>query len=470
MKNNSEESGKTGRLFNTKSRYNLSLYILIPFIFMGMSVLSGIIAFQFSKSHYELSGNFILWGVIGVGGALLCGLAITALILRPMRRFVKEAEKLPVFADALTNKKSPKANEIDYFNLISKEVTKLLSTVKAKELFPETIGQSEVMRGLFSQILKVAPTDATVLIMGESGTGKELAAASIYDHSLRRDKPFVKLNCVAIPEGLLESELFGHEKGAFTGAVSRKIGKFEMADGGTILLDEIGDMPLSTQAKLLRVLQEREFERVGGTETISVDVRFIAASNKNLPEMVKRGEFREDLYYRINVFTLVLPPLRERKEDIPLLVEYFLEKAPKETRISSETSRVIDKLMEYKWPGNVRELRNIVERAVLMSDEKRIIEPADIINIDMEIKERGEKEAEKGKKKEEETESGRRELCKIGEASIDNRLKGLEKKLIVDALINTKGVQSKAAELLGIKERSLWHRIKKYEIDPASFK
>jgi len=156
-----------------------------------------------------------------------------------MRRFVKEAEKLPVFAAALADKTSLKTNELDYFSLISREVTKLLSTVKAKELFPETIGQSEAMRGLFSQILKVAPTDATVLIMGESGTGKELAATSIYDHSLRKDKPFVKLNCVAIPEGLLESELFGHEKGAFTGAVSRKIGKFEMADGGTILLDEI---------------------------------------------------------------------------------------------------------------------------------------------------------------------------------------------------------------------------------------
>ena len=461
MKNKSEKSGETGGLFSSKSRYNLSLYILIPFIFMGMSVLSGIIAFQFSKSPYKLSGDFILWGVIGVALALLCGLAITALILGPMRRFVKEAEKLPLFADALTDKTSLKANEIDYFNLISREVTKLLSKVKAKELFPETIGQSEVMRGLFSQILKVAPTDSTVLIMGESGTGKELAATSIYDHSLRKDKPFVKLNCVAIPEGLLESELFGHEKGAFTGAESRKIGKFEMADGGTILLDEIGDMPLSTQAKLLRVLQEREFERVGGTETIRVDVRFIAASNKNLPEMVKRGEFREDLYYRINVFTLVLPPLRERKEDIPLLVEYFLEKAPRETRISPGTSKALEKLMGYKWPGNVRELRNIVERAALMSEDG-IIEPADIINIDLEIKEQGRDE------------NHGQELRETGEGEtsidIDNKLQKLEKKLIVDALINTKGVQSKAAELLGIKERSLWHRIKKYNIDPASFK
>ena len=459
MKNKSEESGgKAGGLFGGKSRYNLSLYILIPFIFMGMSVLSGIIAFQFSKS--PAPSGFMLWVIIGVGIALLCGMAITVLILGPMQRFVKEAEKLPLFGDALSDKTSLKINEIDYFNLVSREVTKLLSKVEAKELFPETIGQSEAMRGLFSQILKVAPTDATVLIMGESGTGKELAATSIYNHSLRKDKPFVKLNCVAIPEGLLESELFGHEKGAFTGAVSRKIGKFEMADGGTILLDEIGDMPLSTQAKLLRVLQEREFERVGGTQTIKVDVRFIAASNKNLFELVKRGEFREDLYYRINVFTMIMPPLRERKEDIPLLVEYFLKEAPKEARISSGTSKAIEMLMKYGWPGNVRELRNIVERAVLMSEDGTI-DPADIINMDM------------GVKKHDGDESHEQELellHEIGEGSVDNRLQKLEKKFIIAALINAGGVQARAAELLGIKERSLWHRIKKYDIDPASFK
>jgi len=457
MKNKTEKSGGTGRLFSSKSKYNLSLYILIPFIFMGMSVLSGIIAFQLSKS-YTLSEDFVLWSLIGVGLAFLCGLAITVLILGPMRRFVKEAEKLPLFPDTLTDKTSLKVNEIDHFNLVSREVTKLLSKVKAKELFPEMIGQSEVMRGLFSQILKVAPTDATALIMGESGTGKELVATSIYNYSLRKDKPFVKLNCVAIPEGLLESELFGHEKGSFTGAVSRKIGKFEMADGGTILLDEIGDMPLSTQAKLLRVLQEREFERVGGTQTIQVDVRFIAASNKNLFELVKRGEFREDLYYRINVFTIIIPPLRERKEDISSLVEYFLKEAPRETRIAPGTSQAMENLIKYEWPGNVRELRNIVERAVLMSEDG-IIEPADIINMDMQVKDH---DGDKSREPE--------LLHETGEGSVDHKLKKLEKKLIVAALIETGGVQARAAELLGIKERSLWHRIKKYDIDPASFK
>ena len=469
-KNNNQASDQTAtsdqriiNLFSGKLKYNVSLYILVPVIFTGLSVLSVIIAFQYSKYHVKgitPSWEITTWLVVIIVLTFMCALLITWLILRPMKKFVEEVEKLPAFSETLTEKKSRKDNELDSFNMFFKEVTKLLSKVEAKELFPEIIGQSPVMRGMFNQVMKVASTDATVLIMGESGTGKELIATSIYNHSLRKDKPFVKLSCVAIPDALLESELFGHEKGAFTGATSRKIGKFEWADGGTILLDEIGDMVLETQAKLLRVLQEREFERVGGTRPIKIDVRFIAASNKNLSNMVETGEFREDLYYRLNVFTLVLPPLSERKEDIPLLVSHFLETAPKPARISSNALEI---LLNYSWPGNVRELQNTVERIALMAEDG-IIEPYDIpANI---LTSSGMEGIDYSKDRR----KAQDELHEIEKISIDDRLRDLEKKLIIDALISTSGIQARAAELLGIKERSLWHRIKKYEIDPGSLK
>lgn len=440
-----------------KHRYDVSLYILIPIIFSGMSVLTGIIAFQFSK-HYpqgvKLSGDIAVWAAVVIVITLLCGFIITRLILSPMKKFVEEAEKMPFFSKSLAERKFLNVNEIDHFNLVFKEVTSLLDKVKAKELFPEIIGQSRVMRGLFSQIMKVASTDTTVLIMGDSGTGKELIATSIHNHSPRKDKPFVKLSCVAIPEGLLESELFGHEKEAFPGATSQKIGKFELANEGTVFLDEIGDMPMETQAKLLRVLREGEFERVGGTRPIKVDVRFISASNKDLPEMVKEGKFREDLYYRINAVTLLLPRLAERREDIPLLIDYFLEKTPKEARISSDA---VQMLMNYSWPGNVRELRNTVERMALMSEGGGVIEPANIPeDILSSMKEVG-----YGLDKS-------RELGDI--VSIDDRLGNLEKKMIIEALISTRGVQARTAELLGINERDLYHRIKKHEIDVSSLK
>ena len=360
---------------------------------------------------------------------------------------------MSLLTKAVADKKQGHVNEIDHFNLVFKEISSLLDKVEAKELFPEIVGQSRVMRGLFSQIMKVAATDATVLIMGDSGTGKELVASSIHKHSNRRDKPFVKLSCVAIPEGLLESELFGHEKGAFTGATSQKTGKFELANEGTILLDEIGDMPMETQAKLLRVLQEREFERVGGTSPIKIDVRFISASNKDLPEMVKEGKFREDLYYRINAVTLNMPRLAERREDIPLLIDYFLKQAPKKARISSDALQM---LMNYSWPGNVRELKNTVERVALMSDAG-IIEPANIpVDILSSMKDVGYGLDQK--------------LDLDNVVSIDDRLANMEKKMIVEALISTRGVQARAAEILGINERSLYHRIKKHEIDIASLK
>jgi len=304
------------------------------------------------------------------------------------------------------------------------------------------------MRGIFSQILKVAPTDATVLITGESGTGKELVAQSLYQHSLRKEGPFIKLNCVAIPEGLLESELFGHEKGAFTGATAQKRGKFELAHGGTILLDEIGDMPLATQAKLLRVLQEKEFERVGGTKPIHVDIRIIASTNKNLMKLVQEEKFREDLFYRLNVFALHLPPLRERREDIPALAQGFVETAPKQAEISSAALQL---LMGFQWPGNVRELKNVIERAAVMAEES-MIEPQHLpVQISGGLVGQAMQEVPE-------------------QASLDDRMAEIEKRFIIDALTRADGVQVKAAQILGIKERSLWHRVKKYNIDVTTIR
>jgi transcriptional regulator with GAF, ATPase, and Fis domain len=252
---------------------------------------------------------------------------------------------------------------------------------------------------------------------------------------------------VAIPESLLESELFGHEKGAFTGAVAQKMGKFESAHSGTIFLDEIGDMPLTTQGKLLRVLQEKEFERVGGTKTIKVDVRFIIATNKNLPDMVRKGQFRDDLYYRINVFSINLPPLRERREDIPYLVDYFLSQNSKGVKISPLALQMI---VAYSWPGNIRELKNTIERAAVLT-ETGTIEPA---HLALQVAGIITADADQA----------------MDAFTVDDRLDEVEKGLIIEALTRTGGVQVKAAEILGINQRSLWHRIKKHGIDTESFK
>ncbi len=254
-------------------------------------------------------------------------------------------------------------------NRLDKENIYLQDEIKTEYNFEEIIGKSNALKKVLRDVEKVAKAGSTVLIRGETGTGKELIARALHNLSMRNDRPLIKVNCPAIPPGLIESELFGHEKGAFTGALSRKIGKFELADGGTIFLDEIGDLPLEAQAKLLRVLQEREFERVGGNKTYKVDVRVIAATNGDLEVAVKEGRFRTDLFYRLNVFPIYLPPLRERKQDIQLLAKYFAQKyisnMGKEIKSINESN--IDRLKEYSWPGNIRELENIVERAVILS-------------------------------------------------------------------------------------------------------
>ena len=243
--------------------------------------------------------------------------------------------------------------------------------VSDERRFEQVIGNSPALEAVLEQVERVAPTDSTVIIQGETGTGKELIAHAIHNLSLRCGRPFVRLNCAAIPLDLLESELFGHEKGAFTGAIAQKVGRFELADKGTLFLDEVGDIPPALQPKLLRVLQEQEFERLGSTRTHQVDVRLVAATNRNLMEMVNRGEFRNDLYYRLNVFPVLLPPLRERREDIPALVTHFAEIFGR--RMSREIETIpyetMSALSSYQWPGNIRELQNVIERAVILSNE-----------------------------------------------------------------------------------------------------
>jgi transcriptional regulator with GAF, ATPase, and Fis domain len=246
--------------------------------------------------------------------------------------------------------------------------------------FDEIIGNSPALEFVLAEVERVAPTDSTVLVLGETGTGKELIARAIHNISARCGRPFVKLNCSAIPFDLLESELFGHEKGAFTGAIAQKIGRFEMADTGTLFLDEIGDMPLALQPKLLRILQEQEFERLGSGHTHHVDVRMVAATHRDLTEMVARKEFRSDLYYRLNVFPVALPPLRERREDIPQLALHFVETFARRMRkrIDHIPQEILDAFISYSWPGNVRELQNLIERAVIRSDNGVLPNPLPI--------------------------------------------------------------------------------------------
>ncbi len=328
----------------------------------------------------------------------------------------------------------------------------LKQAVEDRYRWGNIIGKSEKIRDVFELVKKVSPTKTNVLLSGESGTGKELVAKAIHYNSSRKDKPFVVLNCGAIPENLLESELFGHMKGAFTGAISNKRGLFETADGGTIFLDEIGELPLPMQVKLLRVIQDREFTRVGGTEPIRVDVRIISATNKDIEEAVRKGEFREDLFYRLNVIQLRLPGLRERKDDIPLLAHHFLSLFSAELgknihQISSEAMKL---LMDYDYPGNVRELQNMIERAVALESSKTLT----VQNLSSYV--------------DEQQDLKRNEInLDIPKEGIDLErvVEDLEKTLILKALEKTKGVKKRAAELLNINFRSMRYRLEKYRIN-----
>jgi DNA-binding NtrC family response regulator len=302
------------------------------------------------------------------------------------------------------------------------------------------IGESGRMQEVLSLVRRVAGSDATVLIQGESGTGKELIARAIHYASPRASASLVSVNCAALPETLLDSELFGHEKGAFTGAVAARKGRFELADGGSLFLDEIGDLPLHLQVKLLRVLQEREFERVGSSRPVAVDVRLLAATHRDLEALVREGRFRDDLYYRINVVTVSLPPLRERREDIPLLLDHFVEKFARRNgkRIGGLTRDAREALLRYDYPGNVRELENLMERAVILTRDEVI----GLEDLPLGVKER---EAEAP-----------------GEATLPALVEGLERRMIREALARADGVQTRAAEVLGISERVLRYKLRKY--------
>jgi two-component system response regulator AtoC len=310
------------------------------------------------------------------------------------------------------------------------------------------IGQSEALKRVVDMAQRAAPTDLTVLIQGESGTGKEVLARAIHRLSSRKEGPFVPVNCAAIPEGLLESELFGHERGAFTGAVRARPGRFELAREGTLFLDEIGDMPLPMQAKILRALQEREFERVGGTRTITADVRVIAATHRDLDAAVAQGTFRQDLFYRLQGVALRLPPLRERIDDLPLLATHLLERAAKRLDrqpaiVSPEALRC---LWTYAWPGNVRELQHVLEGAMVLSDG--VIGPEHLPPaIQRAVQARP-----------------AAETAPVLSGSLDEALEEWERRMILDALHQTQGVQARAAKILGVSERSLWYRIKKLGI------
>ena len=365
-----------------------------------------------------------------------------------------EAIKLGAF-DYLT--KPVKMDEIlvtlqralEYRNLKLENIN-LRNQLKKKYKFENIIGDHEKMQKVFEIVEKVADTDSTILILGESGTGKELIAKAIHYNSYRRERPFIPVNCAAIPSELLESELFGHEKGAFTNAIRTRIGRFELANGGTVFLDEIGDMNPLLQSKLLRVLQERQFERIGGIKTIKIDIRVIAATHQDLKQAVQQKRFREDLYYRLNVIPLRIPPIRERKTDIPLLAHHFLDhfNRSKKKRIRGINDEAMERLIAYEWPGNVRELENTIERVVILVDHD-VITPEDLPEKFHALPQPEPPQAV--------------EIPEEG-ISLDTAVNEFEKNLILQALVKTGWVKNKAARLLNLNRTTLIEKIKRQNL------
>jgi len=377
------------------------------------------------------------------------GVLIINLPYSPKRDYESAKKFLTLVASALVQSIRLEQVRKEERRKLLDESTRIQERLQDEFRFSNIIGNSHEMREVYERVTQVARADTTVLIRGESGTGKELIAQAIHYNSLRSDKPFVRVNCAAIPETLIETEFFGHEKGAFTDAKTQKKGRFEVANGGTIFLDEIGDLSPMTQVKLLRVLQEQEFERVGGTKPIRVNVRVIAATNSDLEEKIRKGDFREDLYYRLNVFTIYLPPLRERQTDVLLLADHFMLKYGRKhgKPIKRISTPAIDMLRQYHWPGNVRELENCIERAVLVCDDQVIhsyhlpptLQTAESSGTTPHI-------------------------------SLEEAVATYEKELIQDALKTTRGNRAKAARLLGTTERIIGYKVEKYKIDAKRFK
>jgi Nif-specific regulatory protein len=406
-------------LDKTNSRHKLDKdhlsFLCIPIKYRN-EVIGALCADKFNNSHVILEDDVKLLSII------------TTMISQAVRLHQIEHEELEV---------------------LEKENQRLHDELKEKFKPSNIVGKSKAIRQVYGLIDKISKTNTTILILGESGVGKELVAHAIHYNSNRTKMPFIKFNCAALPESTIESELFGHEKGSFTGALNKRIGRFEQANGGTIFLDEIGELTSATQSKLLRVLQEKEFERVGGNETIKVDIRIITATNRNLEEHMKKGLFREDLFYRLNVFPIIVPPLRERKTDILLLTDFFVEHYAKTNNkiIKRVSTSAINMLMSYHWPGNVRELENIIERAVILSEDKVIhgyhlpptLQTAQFSHTKHKY-------------------------------NLQDRLDAIEYDLIIESLKNNKGNMVKAAKELGLTTRIMSLRVKKYNLNPKIYR
>ncbi len=403
-----------------------------------------------TKSRGDISKKNISFICVPIrAGEEVVGALSVDMLFSPDISFDEDVRLLEIIASMIGQAVKIRRMAEDERQKLVAEKERLQEKLNTRYNITNIIGNSKAMHHVFSMIAQVAKSNATVMIRGESGTGKELVANAIHYSSPRAPKPLIKVNCSAIPETLIESELFGHEKGAFTGATEARQGRFELASGGTIFLDEIGDLNLAMQVKLLRVLQEKEFERVGGVKTIKTNIRVIAATNRNLEELMRGEGFREDLYYRLNVFPIYLPSLRERRTDILLLGEHFLEKyaAENDKDIKRITTPAIDMLMSYHWPGNVRELENCIERAVLLCDSSAIhsyhLPPT--------------------------LQTAEATLSGV-ELSLSDAVERFESDLIVDALKATRGNVRKAAENLGSTSRILGYKVTKYGLEPKRYR
>ncbi|MDL2307058.1 sigma 54-interacting transcriptional regulator [Desulfovibrio sp. OttesenSCG-928-C06] len=401
-----------------------------------------------------------------IGGKAIGALSADRLFADPVC-LEEDMRLLQVLASLIARAVQTRLDFKAQHSAVVEENRRLQSLVRGKFHVDNMVGSSAVMRSVFEELAQVASSNATVLIRGESGTGKEMIASNLHSNSPRAGRPFIKVNCAALPEGLVESELFGYERGAFTGAVSSRKGRFEMAHGGTLFLDEVGDMTLTTQAKLLRAIQEKEFERVGGNETIRVDVRLIAATNRDLEDMVSRGTFRQDLYYRLTVFPIFLPPLRERRDDIMALVTHFIDKAMSGSgkKIARITPEAIAALMSYEWPGNIRELENIIERAVILCGEDGILGPQ---HLPLWLQRAGGDAPASTLPSASATSAYPTDS--VPGVTLAEAVDALEKRMITECLEASGGNMAKSAQQLGITERIMGLRMKKYGLDYRLFR